>query len=113
MQTHTRIYTSAAPHVVGQETLLEYAVDDFIRRTTRLKPWRKARYEALLTELDSYLQDLLKRPTPLNAFVTPLTDNWLKQLTLEQQNFARELLEEFETYLVEWCWLEAVPVKIV
>jgi hypothetical protein len=52
------------------------------------------------------LQALLKRPTPLNALVTPLTDNWLKQLTIEQQDFARELLEEFETYLVAWRWLE-------
>jgi DNA-binding transcriptional MocR family regulator len=106
MQTHNRIYTSQAPHVIGQEALLEYAIDDFLRRTTRLKPWRKARYEALLENLDSYLQDLLKRPAPLNAFVTPLTDNWLKQVTIEQQDCARELLEEFETYLVEWCWLE-------
>jgi DNA-binding transcriptional MocR family regulator len=107
MQTHTRIYTSAAPHVVGQEALLEFAIDDFLRRTTRLKPWRKARYEALLENLDGYLEVLLKRPTPLNAFVAPLTDNWLKQLLIEQQDFARELLEEFETYLVEWRWLEA------
>jgi DNA-binding transcriptional MocR family regulator len=107
MQAHTRIYTSQAPHVVGQEALLEFAVDDFLRRTTRLKPWRRARYEALLESLDGYLEDLLKRPTPLNAFVTPLTENWLKQLMIEQQDFARELLEEFETYLVEWAWLEA------
>jgi hypothetical protein len=106
MQTHTKIYTSQAPHVVGQEALLEHAVDDFLRRTTRLKPWRKARYEALLEDLDGYLQELLKRPTPLNAFVTPLTENWLKQVAIEQQELARELLGEFETYLVEWRWLE-------
>jgi hypothetical protein len=108
---HTRIYTSQAPHIVGQEVLLEYAVDDFLRRTTRLKPWRRARYENLLENLDSYLQGLLKRPTPLNAFVTPLTDNWLKQLAVEQQEFTREMLEEFETYLVEWAWLEPAVVQ--
>jgi DNA-binding transcriptional MocR family regulator len=112
MQTHTRIYTSQAPHVVGQEALLEFAIDDFLRRTTRLKPWRKARYEALLENLDDYLEDLLKRPTPLNAFVTPLTDNWLEQVPNEQHLFARELLEEFETYLVEWAWLEALPTRV-
>lgn len=106
MQPHTRIYTSQAPHVIGQEPLLEFAIDDFLRRTTRLKPWRKARYEDLLEHLDNYLQDMLKRPTPLSAFVSPLTENWLKQLTVEQQAFARELLKEFETYLVEWAWLE-------
>ncbi|MGL4611870.1 MAG: hypothetical protein ACRCYY_19695 [Trueperaceae bacterium] len=106
MQSHTRIYTSQAPHVVGQEPLLEYATDDFLRRTTRLKPWRRARYEALLEHLDAYLCDFLKRPTPLNAFVTPLTENWLKRLKLEEQTFAKELLEEFETYLIEWGWLE-------
>jgi hypothetical protein len=108
---YTRIYTSQAPHVIGQEVLLEYAIDDFLRRTTRLKPWRKARYENLLENLDSYLQNLLKRPTPLNAFATPLTENWLKQLTVEQQTTARELLGEFETYLVEWAWLEPASEK--
>jgi hypothetical protein len=106
MQIYTRIYTSQAPHVIGQEPLLEHAIDDFLRRTTRLKPWRKARYESLLEELDNYLQGLLKRPTPINAFVTPLTENWLKQLTIEQQGLAREVLLEFETYLLEWAWLE-------
>jgi hypothetical protein len=102
---HTRIYTSQAPHVIGQEVLLEYAVDDFLRRTARLKPWRRARYEQLLEDLDTHLQNLLKRPTPLSAFTAPLTENWLKQQRVEQQTFARELLAEFETYLVEWAWL--------
>lgn len=105
MQTHTRIYTSQAPHVVGREVLLEHAIDDFLRRTTRLKPWRKARYETLLEQLDSYLETLLKRPVPLSAVIPPLTEKWLWQVSIEQQILARELLEEFETYLIEWGWL--------
>lgn len=111
MQTHNRIYTSQAPHIIGQEVLLEHAIDDFLRRTTRLKPWRKARYETLLGALDNYLEDLLKRTVPLNAVIPPLTEKWLGQVSVEQQTFARELLEEFETYLVEWGWLKPQTVQ--
>jgi hypothetical protein len=104
MQTHTRIYTSQAPHVVGREVLLEHAIDDFLRRTTRLKPWRKARYETLLEDLETHLQELLKRPVPLDAFIPPLAESWLAQVPIESQVLAQELLNEFELYLLEWAW---------
>ena len=106
MQTYTRIYTSQAPHIIGQEVLLEYAIDDFLRRTSRLKPWYKARYEFLLNDLNQHFDQLLRRPTPLAAFTDVLIEHWLD--SQYPNRVAEQMLKEFQQYLLEWGWVEAV-----
>jgi hypothetical protein len=111
MQTYSpnlapsRIYTSQAPHIVGQEVLLEYAIDDFLRRTTRLKPWYKARYEFLLNDMNVHFDHLLRRPAPLAAFSNILVDHWLD--TQYPNIVAEQMLAEFQQYLSDWGWVKS------
>ncbi len=111
MQTHTRIYTSQAPHIIGQEVLLEYAIEDFLGRVTRLKPWYRVRYETLLTDMEKHFAQLLRRPVPLAAFTNPLIDHWLE---MQYPNpLAEQVVEEFQTYLLEWNWIESPKIVLL
>jgi hypothetical protein len=111
MPSMERVFTSAAPWVVGREALLEYAIDDFLRTMTRQKPWLRARYEALLEDLNTFLDTELDRPTPLTALTRKRVEDWVKSLSAEQRPLAESALSDFSDYLVKWGWLEAHPLR--
>lgn len=106
-----RVFTSAAPWVVGREALLEYAIDDFLRTMARLKPWLRARYEALLEDLNTFVDTEVERPAPLTAFSRQPVDDWMKSLSAEERPLAESALSDFADYLVKWGWLEAHPLR--
>jgi hypothetical protein len=106
-----KVFTSAAPWVVGREALLEYAIDDFLRTMTRQKPWLRARYEALLGCLNAFIDDELERPVPLTALTRKCADIWVKSLSVEQRPLAESALSDFGDYLVKWGWLQAHPLR--
>ncbi|MBB6098025.1 hypothetical protein HNR42_001448 [Deinobacterium chartae] len=95
-----------APWVVGREALLEYAADDYLHELTRQRPWLHARYEELLEQLTAHLEERLQAPAPLKALNADVAQEWLGSLEAEQQEMARDLLADFDTYLVEWGWVE-------
>jgi len=111
MPNTDRVFTSAAPWVVGREALLEYAIDDFLRTMARLKPWLRARYEAFLGALNAQVDVELDRPAPLTAFSRERVDAWLKSLSSEQRPLAESALSDFADYLAKWGWLEAHPLR--
>lgn len=111
MPSTGKVFTSAAPWVVGREALLEYAIDDFLRTMTRQKPWLRARYEALLEDLNTFLDTELDRPAPLAAFTQRCVDAWVESLSAEQRPLAESALSDFSDYLVKWGWLEAYPLR--
>ena len=98
-----------APWIVGRPVLLEHAAADFLNEVTRQTPWRRARYEALLEALDSFLG----RPAPLLAYTRLTGEAWCRSLPEAEQAVAAELLSEFRTYLREWGWLDSArPVNL-
>ncbi|WP_221089799.1 hypothetical protein [Deinococcus aquaedulcis] len=97
-----------APWIVGRTPLLEHAADDFLNEVTRQKPWRRARYEDLLSALDTFLGG----GAPLLAYTRATGEAWLRALHESEQEDARELLTEFRSYLREWGWLDSArPVN--
>lgn len=107
MSEAQRVFTSASPWVVGREALLEEAVDDFLHEMTRQKPWLRARYEAVLGDLNTHLSE--KRPAPLSALSRPSAEAWLG--TTDERVFAERTLTDFSDYLVKWGWLDAHPLR--
>ncbi|WP_051935405.1 hypothetical protein [Deinococcus sp. YIM 77859] len=98
-----------APPIVGRPVLLEYAAIEFLHEVTRQKPWRRARYEALLMALDEFLG----APAPLAAYTSRAARAWQRQLPPPAQEDAAELLSDFETYLSDWGWLESARSSAV
>jgi len=88
---------------------LEEAADDFLHEMTRQKPWLRARYEAVLGELTTYLSTVLERPAPLSALSRPSAEAWLQ--TTDERVFAERTLTDFSDYLVKWGWLDAHPLR--
>ena len=76
---------------------------------TRQKPWRRARYEALLGDFNVYLDATLERPAPLTALSYRHANAWLK--TTDDRALAERALSDFSDYLVRWGWLEAHPLR--
>ena len=89
-----------APWIVGRTTLLEHAAEDFLNELTRQQPWRKARAEELLEDLDTFLGGA----APLAALTGEQAAAWQASLPQEQQPEARELLADLNTYLRDWNW---------
>ena len=103
-------HKSSAPHIVGREALLDYAAEDFIDEVTRQKPWRRARYEALLTSLSEHIGALLAQPAPVSTLNEPRAQAWLGTLPAEQRPLAEDALRDFSAYLVRWNWLKMDPL---
>lgn len=101
----------SAPPIVGREALLDYAVEDFINEVTRQKPWRRARYEALLESLADHLSAALTQPAPVSALNWARAHAWLQTLPAEQRPLAEDALRELSDYLVTWNWLKERPLK--
>ncbi|MGX9688250.1 hypothetical protein ACTQ9L_14035 [Deinococcus wulumuqiensis] len=89
-----------APWIVGRTTLLEHAAEDFLNELTRQQPWRKARAEELIEDLDTFLGGA----APLSALTEDRTAAWQASLPPEQQAEARALLTDLHTYLRDWNW---------
>ena len=109
-----RVFTSASPWVVGREALFEDAVDDFLHETTRQKPWLRARFEAQLEDLNTYLDSVLDGPAPLKALSRGRADAWLRGSegrTQGERALAERALAEFADYLVKWGWLPSHPLE--
>ena len=93
--------SSPTPWIVGRPALLEHAAEDFLGEVTRQKPWRRARWEALLESLG----DFVGNPAPLSALNPALLAEWQASLTGEQGEDAGEMLGDFQTHLRERRWL--------
>lgn len=104
------LYRSTAPHIVGREALFAYALEDFLNETTRQKPWLRARYEALLEDLNEHLDVELDRPAPVSVLNSQRANAWLRTLSGEHRMLAERALNDFTRYLVAWDWLEANPL---
>ncbi|QII22215.1 hypothetical protein G6R31_14350 (plasmid) [Deinococcus wulumuqiensis R12] len=85
---------------MGRTTLLEHAAEDFLNELTRQQPWRKARAEELIEDLDTFLGGA----APLSALTEDRTAAWQAGLPPEQQAEARALLADLHTYLRDWNW---------
>ncbi len=110
MSSTSRVFTSAAPWVVGREALLEEAIDDFLHEMTRQQPWLRARYEALLGDLSGCLEAKLDAPAPLSALTQGRASAWLTAQKGERA-LAESALNGFADYLVKWGWLDAHPLR--
>ena len=106
-------YTSSAPHIVGREALLNYAVEDFIHEVTRQKPWRRARYETLLKSLNEHLDTRLGQTAPVMALDAARAETWLLTLPAAQRPLAEDALNDFADYLVTWNWVKVHPLRRV
>ena len=106
MLSHT-----SARHIVGREALLDYAAEDFIHEVTRQKPWRRARYEALLESLEEHLSAAPAQPAPVSALDRAGADAWLETLPAEQRPLAEDALHDFADYLLAWNWVKAHPLR--
>ncbi len=95
----------AAPWIIGREALLDDALEDFLAKLTRQRPWLRTRYGALLQDLKGLLDRELGL-TPLTALTPDRTAAWLAGLAPEKRLLAEEALQDFDTYLMEWAWIK-------
>ena len=102
---------ASAPHIVGREALLDYALEDFMGEVTRQKPWRRARYETLLGSLSERIGAELDQPAPVTALNQTRAQAWLQTFPNEQRSVAEEALRDFANYLVSWGWLKEQPLR--
>ncbi|GGK41697.1 hypothetical protein GCM10008955_39370 [Deinococcus malanensis] len=92
---------SRAPWIVGRTVRLEHAAEDFLNEVTRQQPWLRARYEALLEDLD----DFLGGAAPLSALTTEQTSAWQTSLDASTREDPAAMLRDFTTYLQDWHWV--------
>ncbi len=97
------------PWIVGRETLLEHAVQDFLGELTRDRPWLRARYDRLLGELEAWLSAELGRPAPLAALDRSRAAAWLATLPEAERPDSEAALGDLAEYAVGWRWLAAAP----
>ena len=92
-----------APWIVGRETLLEYAADEFLHEVTRQRPWLHARYEALMEQLMAFLDPA--GLAPLHDLNPAREVAWLATLDLDRRDLASEMLVEFREYVTDFGWI--------
>lgn len=91
-----------APWIVGRETLLEYAADEFLNETARQRPWRRARYETLMRAFIVALDPAgLARLRDVTAVAQAA---WLATLDAERRCMAADMLAEFREYVADFGW---------
>ena len=102
--TTNKVFHSNAPWVVGGPTLLEHALEDFDAEVTRQTPWLRARYAAVLEQLQHDL-DLEFGQTPLALVTNERLGVWLE--TVDEREFAASVIQDLQTYLIEFAWVDA------
>ncbi|ACO47714.2 hypothetical protein DEDE109153_12320 [Deinococcus deserti] len=95
------VVVSRAPWIVGRTVRLEHAAEDFLNEVTRQQPWHRARFEALLEDLD----DFLGGAAPLSALTDERSAAWQGGLDAEDRETASLMLREFTAYLLDWHWV--------
>ncbi|MFC4638328.1 hypothetical protein [Deinococcus hohokamensis] len=91
-----------APWRVGRPARLEEAAHEYLGELTRQQPWRRARAEALLDDLDEFLGGAAS----LGALCPDRLAAWQASLPEPDQEEAATLTRDFLTYLRQWHWLD-------
>ncbi|MFC4424982.1 hypothetical protein [Deinococcus navajonensis] len=86
----------------GPPAWLEDAAHAYLPELTCQQPWRRARAEGLLDDLDEFLGDA----AGMDLLLPGGPADWLASLPHADQTEAATLLRDFGTSLRPWHWLD-------